>query len=111
MVSAVDRLSYSARVKLRPCSAVRYRCLCLSLVSCSVLTLVYIFSDLLIRLLSPNYHTCILKSTLCNSPKTPGCGLIQLPFKYNGIYTYLAEWLHNILCEFNGHIKHENGYL
>lgn len=48
MVSAADRLSYSAGVKLRPCSAVRHTCLCLSLVSCSVLTLVYIFSDLLI---------------------------------------------------------------
>lgn len=48
MVSAVDRFSCSARVELRPSSAVRHRCLCLSSVSCSVLTLVYIVCDLLI---------------------------------------------------------------
>lgn len=38
MVNAVDRFSYSARVKLRLGSVVRHICLCLSSVFCSVLT-------------------------------------------------------------------------
>ena len=64
----MDRFSYSARVKLRPGSVVRHRCLRLPSVFCSVLTLVYIVCvPWLIGLIQTNQtnnHSEVIKRVL-----------------------------------------------
>ena len=78
MMSALSWFSYSARVRVRPCSAVRHRCfsIILQCVACPVESLPLVTLILVPKLLYLKRR----KSNVSNSPKPPGYGLVSFCF-------------------------------